>query len=291
MAKAKKRGLGKGLEALIPDLISLDIVEENIDENKIQMLGLDKIYPNPNQPRKYFNEDSIRELSRSIKVYGIIQPIIVARDGDKYIIIAGERRWRASKNIGLEKVPCIVKDYTGKQLLEVALIENLQRKDLNAIEEAQAYKYLIEEYQVTQEELSEALGKSRSYIANILRLLKLDKRVIDYIIEGKMSAGHGRAIITVEPYENQYKLAKKIISEGLSVRQVEGLVKELAEGKKEVDRKNKYQDKDPFIIEIEESLKSLFGTKVSIVKGVKKGKIEIEYYSEEDLERILQLLG
>lgn len=292
MAKVKKRGLGKGLEALIPDLISLDTIEESSHENRIQMLETDKIYPNPNQPRKYFDEDGIVDLSNSIKVHGIIQPIIVAKDGGRYIIIAGERRWRAAKHIDLEEVPCIVKNYTGKQLLEVALIENLQRRDLNPIEEAQAYRYLINQYKVTQEGLSEALGKSRSYIANILRLLKLDKRVIDLIVKGQISAGHGRAIISIEPGENQYKLAEKIIDEGLSVRQVEQLVKELTNPiKSPPHRQNKYKAKDVFIIEIEESLKSLLGTKVSIVKGAKKGKIEIEYYNDEDLERILGLLS
>lgn len=290
MSKTKKRGLGKGLEALIPDLISLDTLEENIDENTVQMIDINKIHPNPNQPRKSFDKDSIEELSISIKVHGIIQPIIVAEERGGYIIIAGERRWRAARNIDLKKVPCIVKHYTGKQLLEVALIENLQRKDLNAIEEADAYKYLINQYKVTQEQISQALGKSRSYIANILRLLKLDKRVIDYIIEGEISPGHGRAIISVEPPDNQYKLAQKIISEGLSVRQVEGLVKELTSIEKEDHRKNKYDKRDVFIIKMEETLKSLFGTKVSIVKGAKKGKIEIEYYGEDDLERILALM-
>lgn len=290
MAKAKKRGLGKGLEALIPDMISLNIIEEKVHEEKIQILSIDKVYPNPNQPRKNFDKDGIEELANSIKVHGIIQPIIVSEDPKGYMIIAGERRWRAAKSIDLKEVPCIVKHYTGKQLLEVSLIENLQRQDLNVIEEAMAYQYLIKQYNVTQEQLSEALGKSRPYIANILRLLRLDERVIDFIIEGKISGGHGRTILSIESHENQYKLAQKIISEGLSVRQVEDLVKELRNTDKKDNSKNKEKNKDVFLVEIEESLKSLFGTKVNIVKGAKKGKIEIEYYNEDDLERIIGLL-
>ena len=204
------------------------------------------------------------------------------------MIIAGERRWRAAKGIGLKEVPCIIKHYTGKQLLEVSLIENLQRRDLNVIEEAKAYKYLIDQYNVTQEQISEALGKSRSYIANILRLLRLDERVINYIVEGKISGGHGRAILGIESEENQYKLAQKVISEGLSVRQVEQLVRSLTNPVKEEKKQIKTEKpKDEFLIEIERNLKTLFGTEVNIIRGAKKGKIEIEYYSEDDLERII----
>lgn len=290
MAKTKKRGLGKGLEALIPDMISLNIVEEKINDEKIQILSIDKIYPNPNQPRKNFDEGSMEELANSIKAYGIIQPIIVTEDAKGYMIIAGERRWRAAKTIELKEVPCIVKHYNEKQLLEVSLIENLQRQDLNVIEEAKAYEYLINQYKITQEQLSEALGKSRSYLANILRLLRLDKRVIDFIIEGKISGGHGRTILSIESNDNQYELAQKIISEGLSVRQVEELVKELNNTRKIDNKIDKNKTKDVFLVEIEENLKSLFGTKVNIIKGAKKGKIEIEYYNEDDLERIISLL-
>lgn len=290
MAKAKKRGLGKGLEALIPDMISLNIVEEKIDDEKIQIISIDKIYANPNQPRKKFDQDSIEELANSIRVHGIIQPIIVTENEKGYMIIAGERRWRASKLIGLKEVPCIVKHFNEKQLLEVSLIENLQRQDLNIIEEATAYQYLINQYNVTQEQLSEALGKSRSYLANTLRLLRLDKRVIDFIIDEKISAGHGRAILSIESKNSQYELGQKVISEGLSVRQVEKIVQELNNKAKD-SKKPKNTDKDIFLLEIEESLKSLFGTKVNIIKGAKKGKIEIEYYNEDDLERIVSLLN
>jgi len=290
MAKAKKWGLGKGLEALIPDMISLNVVEEKINDEKVQVLSIDKIYPNPNQPRKRFDEGRMEELANSIRVHGIIQPIIVTEDAKGHMIIAGERRWRAAKSIGLKEMPCIVKHYNEKQLLEVSLIENLQRQDLNVIEEAKAYHYLINQYNITQEQLSEALGKSRSYLANILRLLRLDKRVIDFIIEGEISAGHGRTILSIESHENQYALAQKVISEGLSVRQVELLVHELNNTTKKENKKDKNTAKDIFIVEIEESLKSLFGTKVNIINGAKKGKIEIEYYNEDDLERILGLL-
>lgn len=291
MAKAKKRGLGKGLEALIPDMVSLNILEENVHEEKIKTIDINKIYPNPDQPRKKFDKGSMEELSNSIKAHGIIQPIIVVQDSEKYMIIAGERRWRAAKDIDLEEIPCIVKHYTGKQLLEVSLIENLQRQDLNVIEEARAYKYLTDKYEVTQEQLADALGKSRSYIANILRLLRLDERVIDYIVEGKITGGHGRAILGIESNENQYKLAQKVVSEGLSVRQVEQLVRNLTSPVKKLKEQVNERPKDAFLIEIEENLKSLFGTRVNIIRGVKKGKIEIEYHDEEDLERIVNLLS
>lgn len=291
MAKVKKRGLGKGLEALIPDMVGLGIIEGSVHGEKVQTIDIDKIHPNPNQPRKNFDKESIEELSNSIKVHGIIQPIIAVEDSEGYMIIAGERRWKAAKNINLKEVPCIIKHYEGKQLLEISLIENLQRRDLNAIEEARAYRYLIDKYNVTQEQLSGALGKSRSYIANILRLLKLDERVIDYIIEEKISGGHGRAILSIEPNENQYKLAQKIISENLSVRQVEQLVKNLANSVEKDQQQTKSKPKDAFLIEIEKNLKSLLGTRVNITRGAKKGKIEIEYYNEEDLERIINLLS
>ncbi|MFW5648096.1 MAG: ParB/RepB/Spo0J family partition protein [Candidatus Alkaliphilus sp. MAG34] len=291
MSKVKKRGLGKGLGALIPDMMSLDIIEEDAGDEKIQMIDVDKIHPNPDQPRKKFDKESMEELSNSIKTHGIIQPIIIVKDSEGYMIIAGERRWRAAKNIDLEEVPCIVKHYTGKQLLEVSLIENLQRKDLNVIEEARAYRYLMDQYNVTQEQLSGALGKSRSYIANILRLLRLDERVINYIIEEKISGGHGRAILGIESKENQHKLAQKVISDSLSVRQVEQLVKNLTTPIEEEKRKEKEKPKDTFLIEIEKNLKSLLGTKVNIIRGARKGKIEIEYYNEEDLERIINLLS
>lgn len=291
MAKTRKRGLGRGLEALIPDMASLSIIEENVHDEKIQTIDIDKIYPNPDQPRKNFDEESIKELSNSIKTHGIIQPIIVVEDSEGYMIIAGERRWRAAKDIDLKEIPCIVKHYTGKQLLEVSLIENLQRRDLNVIEEAKAYKYLIDQYGVTQEQLSEALGKSRPYIANILRLLRLDERVIDYIIDEKISGGHGRAILGIESGENQYKLAQKVISEGLSVRQVEQLVKNLTSPIKRNKKQTKEEPKDTFLIEIEKNLRSLLGTEVNIIRGTRKGKIEIEYYSEDDLERIISLLS
>ncbi len=289
MAKPRKRGLGKGLEALIPDMLNLNVVEEKVSEERIQMLPIDKIYPNPNQPRKFFNQENINELASSIKVHGIIQPIVVIKDKENYMIIAGERRIRAAKSIGLKEVPCIVKHYNKKQLLEIALIENLQRQDLNVIEEARAYQYLIDQYNVKQDELSEALGKSRSYISNILRLLRLDKRVSDLIIAGEISGGHGRAILSIKPKDSQYELAKKVIKESLSVRQVEKLVKEL--NNTENKEKKVEKPKDIFVVEIEENLRSLFGTKVNIVKGSKKSKIEIEYYNEDDLDRILNLLN
>lgn len=289
MIKTKKRGLGKGLEALIPDMI-IDIIEGNKNEEKVEMLPLNKIYNNPDQPRKKFNDKTIDELSKSIKSHGIIQPIIVTKKEDTYIIIAGERRYKAANMIGLKEVPCIVKNYDPRQLLEVSLIENLQREDLNIIEEARAYNHIIKQYNVTQEDLSEALGKSRPYISNCVRLLRLDERIIDFIIEGELTGGHGRAILGIESHENQFQLAQKIIDEGLNVREVEELVKSLSSNNQKIEKKKSSPNKDIFIVEIEENLKSLFGTKVNIVNGAKKGKIEIEYYNDDDLERILGLL-
>jgi ParB family chromosome partitioning protein len=255
MSKVKKRGLGRGLEALIPDMIGLDMIEENVHDEKVQIIDIDKIHPNPDQPRKNFDEKSMKELSDSIKAHGIIQPIIVTEDSGGYMIIAGERRWKAAKDMDLEGIPCIVKHYTGKQLLEISLVENLQRRDLNIIEEARAYRHLIDQYSITQERLSEVLGKSRSYIANTLRLLRLDKRVIDYIVEEKISGGHGRAILGIESEGNQYKLAQKVISESLSVRQVEQLVKNLTNPVEKSKKEIKEEPKDTFLIEIEKNLR------------------------------------
>ncbi|SCY62708.1 ParB/RepB/Spo0J family partition protein [Alkaliphilus peptidifermentans] len=284
----KKRGLGKGLEALIPEMKTFTIEEELKQEEKILLININKIYPNIHQPRKDFDIDSINELAESIKAHGIIQPIIVTKRDDGYMIIAGERRWRAAKSIQLTEMPCIVREYEEGQLVKVALIENIQRQDLNSIEEAFAYKQIIDEYSVTQEKLADALGKSRPYIANTLRLLQLDERIIDMIKKGVLSSGHGRTLLRIENKDKQFILANRILTEGLNVRKTEELV---AKESTPVKIKRKKEKKNYILTDIEDNLKNFFGTKVSILQGKKKGKIEIEYYNDDDLQRILDLLN
>ncbi|SHH30716.1 ParB/RepB/Spo0J family partition protein [Tepidibacter thalassicus] len=273
-----KNRLGKGLSALIPN------VKDNLSDKEIVNLDINKLYANTDQPRKIFDREKLEILSESIKNYGVLQPIVVKKEDDGYMIIAGERRFRAAKMAGLKEIPAVIKNLPLKDIMEIALIENLQREDLNAIEEALAYKSLIENYKVTQEEISEAVGKSRPHITNTLRLLNLGENVIKLIEENKITPGHGKALLRIEDKDVQYEIAKKIEKEGLSVRETEALAKNIVE-KKDVKTNKKY--KDPFIIEIEDRLRNLFGTKVNISRGKKKGKIEIEYYNEEELENIL----
>ncbi|QUH25154.1 ParB/RepB/Spo0J family partition protein [Serpentinicella alkaliphila] len=290
MAKLnKKKGLGRGLDALIPQIIHMNDVEEKISDNVVELININSIYPNKNQPRKDFEKEALLELAESIKKHGIIQPVIALKKDDGYMIIAGERRWRAAREAKLTEIPCIVKNYDEKKLIEVALIENIQREDLNIIEEALAYKYIIDKYEIKQDQLAEALGKSRPHVANTMRLLQLYGPVLDMIREGRISAGQGRALLAIKDESKQYELSLKIEQEQLNVRQVELLVKSLVspeEAKKEKVKK----EKDFLTKDIENSLKQILGTKVNIVKGNKRGKIEIEYYSEEEFERILEVL-
>lgn len=285
MTSAKKRGLGKGLEALIPEIVTYNVADEASE--KIQSISINLVYPNPNQPRREFDQATISELAQSIRLHGFIQPIVVSKQERGYMIIAGERRWRAAMELKLAEIPCVVRKYDESKVIEIALIENLQREDLNVIDEAMAYKHIIDEYHTTQEQLSEALGKSRPYISNTLRLLQLDKGVIDLIREGRLSSGHARPLLRLADHKKQYELALKIIENRLSVRQVEELIAGLLTPKEVVEVKEK--KKDVIIADIEESLKKLFGTKVTITNGNNKGKILIEYYSAEDMERILEL--
>ena len=287
--KTKKRALGKGLEALIPKSALLEKEKEGDSPEGTQEIPMEKIRPNPHQPRKEFTKESLEELMASIEKHGVLQPILVSRDTNKkdtYVIIAGERRWRACKNLKRKKVPALVKNFTEQELLEAALVENLQREDLNGIEEGKAYEYLIEQYNLTANHLGEALGKSRSYITNVLRLLKLDPEVQQMLTENKITSGHARALLALKDKDKQRAWALKIEKEGLTVRQIEKYMQE--EGTKKVKRRKK--DKDSEILHMEEELKGYFGTKVNIVSGKKKGKLEIEYYSPQDLERILSLL-
>jgi ParB family chromosome partitioning protein len=277
----KKFGLGKGLGALIPD------EEISADSNSVSKISMNSIKANEGQPRKSFDEEKIEQLASSIKEHGVVQPIVLKKDGDNYTIVAGERRWRAAKSIGLKEIPAVVMELTEKQVLEISLIENIQREDLNPIEEALAYEKLIEEFHLTQEELSIRIGKSRTAVTNCLRLLNLDNRVQEYLIDGVITEGHGRALLAVDDKDTQYFLAQKIIDETLNVRDTEKIIKNFGKTKKSGSK----DTINVYYVDIKEKLEGHFGTKVSLLNKKNKGKIEIEYYSEEDLQRILDILN
>jgi len=282
--------LGKGLDAFGFDPDVLDDLSPKEHEEVIQ-IPISECRPNPYQPRKTFHADSIEELKDSILEYGIIQPLVARKSIKGYEIVVGERRYRAAKEAGLETVPVIVKDLTDERMMEVALLENLQREDLTPIEEAQAYKNLITELNITQEELSKRLGKSRSHIANMIRLLSLPDNIIAYVNNGELSMGHARALLAVKNKSKLTSIVKEITTKKLNVRQVEHLVNELNKNlQKKQSTKRKQPKKDIFIKEKESLLREHFGTAVNITRGKKKGKIEIEFYTEEDLERIIELL-
>lgn len=278
----KKSGLGRGLGALIPENIS-----DNSLEN-IKKVRITSIIPNEDQPRKKFDENKIAQLSQSIIEHGIIQPLILKEYGEKYIIVAGERRWRAAKLANIEEVPAIIMDLSDSDILEISLIENIQRQDLNPIEEAIAYKKLIEDLGLKQDELANRIGKSRTAITNCMRLLNLDNRVQQYIIDGFITEGHGRAILSLEDSNLQYELAGNIIKKGLNVRQTEKYIKNI-----NLDNKHNNENVEKYNLyykDIQEKLEYLFGTKVILNNKKNKGKIEIEYYSQEDLQRIIDIL-
>lgn len=274
-----KKGLGKGLGALIP-------TANEESEKGVAELRINEIEPNVGQPRKKFDDEKLLQLSDSIKQHGIVQPIIVRKEENIYKIVAGERRWRAARLAGLTSVPVIIKDVSNKQVMEMALIENIQREDLNPIEEAEAYERLINEYKMTQEELSKSIGKNRSTIANIIRLLALCDKVKETLINGEISSGHARALLSIEDKEIQEKVCREIIEKNLNVRDTENLVKRLLTEKKEV---KKVLCEDENIVKIEEDLKKILGTKVKLLNNNKKGKIMIEYYSNDELDRILDI--
>lgn len=305
---AVKKGLGRGLDMLIPredrashkEKENTDnqikeesrINEEDIKEYDIE-IDIRKIEPNRNQPRKQFDEDAIEELAESIKQFGVIQPLIVKKKGDYYEIIAGERRWRASKKAGLKKVPVIIKEYDEKEILKISLIENLQREDLNPIEEAQAYQKLQEEYGLKQDEIAVSVSKSRTAITNTMRLLRLDERVQKMIMDNLISSGHGRTIIPIEDKDLQYETAFKILDESLSVREAEQLVKKMLNHKEKVQEEMQEEDpqKEEMFHFFEGRMKDILGSKVTIKnKKNNKGRIEIEYYSADELERIIDLI-
>lgn len=305
----KKGGLGKGLDSLIQsssshqrtakkkeaevkkeEKIVEKIVEKVVEKPVEQKIRLSQIEPNREQPRKNFDEDALQELSDSIRQYGVIQPLVVKKNKDYYEIIAGERRWRAAKMAGLKEVPVIIKDYTEQEIVEISLIENIQRENLNPIEEALAYKRLMEEFHLKQDEIANRVSKSRTAVTNSLRLLKLDERVSQMLIHEQLTTGHVRALLAIEDGDAQYEAAQKIYEEKLSVRDTEKLVKLILtpkpqKVKKELSHGEIYQN-------FEERMKEIFGSKVSINrKSEHKGKIEIEYYSDEELERILDIMN
>jgi len=294
---AKPRGLGKGLDLMIPNVVGEEkeikepkvVVKEEKEQGET-LVKITKVEPNREQPRKYFDEDALQELADSIKQFGLLQPILVQDRKDYYEIIAGERRWRAAKLAGLKEVPVIIKNYTEQEIVEIALIENIQREDLNPIEEAQAYKKLLTEFNLKQDEVAERVSKSRAAVTNSIRLLKLSDKVQQMVIDDMISTGHARALLAIEDPEQQYIIAQKIFDEKLSVRDIEKLVKDLHK----TPKAKKLDDKAMQAIyqDIEEKLKQSLGTKVAISsKGKGAGKIEIEFYSHEDLDRLLEMIG
>lgn len=274
--------LGKGLGALI----NSNLLEEGEQVNDVPVT---QIRPNPYQPRKEFDTEALRELTESVKEHGIIQPLIVRKSIKGYELVAGERRLRAAKEAGLAKVPVVIKTYNDQQIMEIALIENLQRENLNPIEEAEGYQKLLEHCSYTQEELSQKVGKSRPHVTNLLRLLQLPLTIREFVANHALSMGHARALIPVQNEEVQLKLAKDVMDKDLSVRQLEEMVKLLHVSRE--TKKKKPAKKEASIVQIEERLRTRFGTSVQINKGAKKGKIEIEFYSNDDLERIIELLN
>lgn len=299
---AAKRGLGKGLGSLIPEdsrvaaETSQKVVEKVVEKEVIVKepteikVNINSVEPNRDQPRKVFEEDSLEELAESIRQYGVLQPLLVQKRDGYYEIIAGERRWRAAKKAGIKEIPVVIRDYTAQEIVEVALIENIQREDLNPIEEAQAYQRLVKEYNLKQDEVAERVFKSRAAVTNSMRLLKLDARVQQMLIDDMISAGHARALLAIENGDEQYNAAMRIFDEKLSVREIEKLIKDIANGK--ASKKSKTVPSNDFVYrEYEEKLKTVFGSKVVIRnKENNKGRIEIDYGSREEFERIMELI-
>ena len=275
----EKRALGRGISALIP--------EREIDsKDKVSLVNLELVKTNPLQPREYFDEQGMQDLVQSIKEKGVIQPVLVRRIGDNYELIAGERRLRASQVLGLQEIPVIVKEVDDRSSLEISLIENIQRQDLNAIEEARAYQYLMDKFNVTQEKISDVLGKSRSTISNTLRLLKLPQEIQGEIRKGRISFAHGRALLEIEDLNHQRRLLHEIITKDLSVRELENLIK-LRRPAMAKHRIRSFTSRDPLVVILEEELQQILATKVRIVRRKKRGHILIEFYSQEELEGII----
>lgn len=292
-AKKKSHGLGSGLNVLIPQNNPPKANSENENEAGVDfMVPISKVEPDREQPRKFFNEDALQELADSIKQYGVFQPLLVQKEKDYYKIIAGERRWRAAKIAGLKEIPVIVKELSDQEIAEIQLIENIQREDLNPIEIAEGYRQLIDKYGFTQDELAEKISKSRTAITNTLRLLKLDERVRQMIVDELISTGHARAILSIEDSDKQYEFAQKIFDEKMSVRDVEKAIKNMQKDPK-VKKDNQKIDKKTEAIyhSLEENMKQIMGTKVTIqAKNGNQGKVEIEYYSQDELDRIVNMI-
>ena len=290
----KKSGLGKGLDSLITDKVGKSLAKEVIKPDT--MVDIDKVEPNKEQPRKNFDEDALLELSESIKQFGILQPLLVQDKDTYYEIIAGERRWRAAKLAGLKKVPVIIKKLTDQEIVEISLIENIQRENLNPIEEAIAYKRLLTEFNLKQDEVAERVSKSRTAVTNSMRLLKLNEKVQQMLVDEMLTTGHARALLGIEDQEEQYVIAQKIFDEKMSVRDIEKLVKKLQKEKSEKEKTVKQpvetnEQMQAIYHDLEEKMKTIFGTKVTInSKDMKKGKIEIEYYSSDELDHLMDLI-
>lgn len=290
----KKKGLGRGLESLFgfyedeSNNIITKQEEKKVLADGVSELEIDKIYPNPNQPRKHFDEEALRELASSIKIHGVIQPLVVNKENDGYMIIAGERRWRASKQAGLDKVPVVIKNYTEKQVKEISIIENLQREDLNPIEAARAIKQLMDEYNLTQEVVSDRIGKSRSNVANTLRLLSLYPDVIKMVEDGRLSSGHARSLVVIDDVNEQLRLAKKAVDGKLSVRDLEKAVKSYLNPDRE--KKVKPNEQSLELKELINDMQRVFATKVSAIGNDNKGRIYIDYYTRDDLDRLAEMI-
>lgn len=293
----KKTGLGKGLDSMIPvypvkPRAAAEKPKEEKENKAEKLLKITEVEPNREQPRKKFDEDALLELADSIKQFGVLQPLLVQKRKDYYEIIAGERRWRAAKMAGLKEIPVIIKEFSDQEIVEISLIENIQREDLNPIEEAQAYKRLLTEFHLKQDEVAERVSKSRTAVTNSMRLLKLDERVQQMLIDDMLTTGHARALLAIEDPELQWKAANRIFDEKMSVRDVEKMVKSLQKDKKEKQEDRKQEDAYTYIYrDMEEKMKAILGTKVKVNHGADhRGKIEIEYYSDEELERIYDML-
>lgn len=304
-APKKSRGLGKGLDALFGDAeVTVERKPAKVNEEQaaptaraeapekesaggILYIDINDIKPNSNQPRKTFDEDKLEELAASIEEHGLIQPVVLRKAGKGYEIVAGERRWRAARKIGIKELPCIVKELTDEENMLLAIIENMQREDLNPIEEAEGIKQMIDTYGLTQEQVSKSVGKSRPYIANCLRILKLPEAIVSFVAEGELSAGHAKALAGIEDEGRQLELAKDTIKHGWSVRQLEKMAQEV---KAPVKKPRKTATKNANVKRVEEDLKAALGTKVTLNQKGNKGKIEIEFYSKEELERLIEML-
>lgn len=283
MAKAK---LGRGLGSLLDDSVAIPADDDSVTSIKITLID-----PNKNQPRRSFDKEKLAALSESIREHGVIQPIILVKKGDRYKIVAGERRWRAAKKAGLKEIPAVIREYSDMEIAQIALIENLQREDLNPIEEALGYQTLINKFDMTQEAVSSTLGKSRSAIANSIRLLSLDDEVQSQLISGAISSGHARALLSVDDAELRSALLQSVTEKGLNVRQTEALAKQLSQKSRSKKPKPLSEETKAALEGIENDLGTYLGTKVRLIHNAKRGRIEIDYYGNEDLERILELIN